>query len=66
MLTYVNLFFTFVFIIECGMKLLAFGPYVYFFDGWRQFDFFVVCASLIDIVLIIIKVETISFLQFGP
>jgi len=66
MLKWVNLFFTIVFILECGLKLIAFGPYVYFFDGWRQFDFFVVSCSFIDIALAVVDIKTMKFLKVGP
>ena len=42
-----NVVFTLVFIIECILKLIAYGK-TYFQTGWNQFDFFVVSASIFD------------------
>jgi len=48
-LGYINLVFTGVFILEAGLKILAFGFTRYFQSSWNRFDFFVVLASLVDI-----------------
>lgn len=45
-----NYAFTGVFVLECILKIIAFGPGGYFFNSWNKFDFFVVCASIVDIV----------------
>lgn len=46
-----NLFFTAVFICECLLKIIAYGFSGYFFSGWNKFDFFVVMASIVDIIM---------------
>lgn len=50
LLTNVNYGFTAVFIFECILKIIAFGPGGYFFNSWNKFDFFVVVASIVDII----------------
>ena len=50
-LTYVNYIFTGIFIVECIIKLFAYGPIGYFHSGWNKFDFFVVIASIADLVI---------------
>ena len=30
-----NLIFSVIFIIECGLKITAYGPKVYFYDSWN-------------------------------
>ncbi|KAL4477034.1 hypothetical protein ABPG72_011731 [Tetrahymena utriculariae] len=61
-----NIFFTSVFITEAIIKIIAFGPQGYFFNGWNQFDFFVVCASIVDIVTIYMGRQLVAFLRAGP
>ena len=62
----INLVFTIVFITECALKLFGYGFSGYFYSGWNRFDFFVVCTSIIDIILDVMGSNTISFLKFGP
>ena len=50
-LTYINYVFTGIFIVECIIKLSAYGPIAYFHSGWNRFDFFVVVASIADLVI---------------
>ena len=50
-LTYVNYIFTGIFIAECIIKLTAYGPIGYFHSAWNRFDFFVVVASIGDLVI---------------
>jgi uncharacterized protein YjbI with pentapeptide repeats len=40
--------FGYIYYAEACIKLLALGPAGYFGDGWCRFDFFLVCASLIE------------------
>lgn len=61
-----NIFFTAVFLAEAIIKLTAFGPSSYFFDSWNRFDFFVVCASIVDLMLSLIGKQAFSFLKSGP
>lgn len=46
----IGIIFTVIFIIEMVLKLIAFGG-SYFNYGWNNFDFFVVCAAIFDIIL---------------
>ena len=47
----INYFFTCVFIVESGLKILSVGIKGYWISGWNKFDFFVVMASIIDIII---------------
>ena len=62
----INLGFTSVFMAECALKLFGYGFFGYFYSGWNRFDFFVVCASLIDLALDLSGNSFISFLKVGP
>ena len=50
-LVYANYIFTGIFIAECCIKLLAYGIAGYFHTGWNKFDFFVVAASILDLII---------------
>ena len=50
-LTIVNYIFTGIFIAECLLKLLAYGILGYFHSAWNRFDFFVVLASIADLII---------------
>jgi hypothetical protein len=41
---------SFIFISELGLKLITFGR-AYFLSVWNIFDFFVVSASILDLIL---------------
>lgn len=45
-----NFAFSIIFFTEMILKLFAFGK-AYFLSGWNIFDFFVVMASILDIIL---------------
>mmetsp|Transcript_25092 Transcript_25092/g.33647 ORF Transcript_25092/g.33647 Transcript_25092/m.33647 type:complete len:83 (+) Transcript_25092:380-628(+) len=45
-----NYVFTTIFIIEACLKIFVFG-FAYFKTSWNKFDFFVVIASIFDIIL---------------
>ena len=62
-LVLVNYIFTGVFIAECILKLLAYGPIGYFHSGWNKFDFFVVIASIVDLIVDNIDGIDASFLK---
>jgi hypothetical protein len=47
----INLIFTSIFISEAIIKILGLGFKGYFYYSWNVFDFFVVCSSLVDIVV---------------
>jgi hypothetical protein len=47
---FTNYIFTFIFLVETILKLFAFSR-SYFNNAWNQFDFFVVIASIFDIML---------------
>lgn len=46
----INTACSYIFIIELTLKLIAFGKH-YFLSAWNIFDFFVVSASILDIIL---------------
>lgn len=64
-LLYINLVFTGIFVVECVMKLIAFGL-TYFQSSWNIFDISVVISSLIDISLTYMNASTLTFLKVGP
>lgn len=50
LLSVTNYIFSFVFLVECVLKLIGYGR-SYFRNTWNQFDFFVVTASVFDVIL---------------
>ena len=62
-LTIVNYIFTGIFIAECLLKLCAYGLRGYFHSSWNKFDFFVVVASIIDLVVQNIEGIDAAFLK---
>ena len=58
-----NLVFTAIFIGEATFKIIALGPTYYFFFGWNQFDFFVVIASIADLIIARIDGIDAAFLK---
>ena len=62
----INLGFTIIFLLEADIKLIGMGPKRYFADDWNKFDFFVVVASMIDLILEWSSDEAITFLRVGP
>ena len=58
-----NYIFTGIFIAECCLKLLAYGPVGYFHGGWNKFDFFVVVASILDLIIANIDGIDAAFLK---
>lgn len=61
----INYFFTFIFDLECLLKLIAFGG-SYFQNSWNVFDFFVVCSSAADILMDQLNSVNLKFLRVGP
>ena len=49
-LSTLNFWFSIIFITEMTLKIIAFSK-AYFYSGWNIFDFFVVMASVLDIIL---------------
>ena len=62
-LTIANYIFTGIFIVECIIKLMAYGLVGYFHTGWNRFDFFVVVASILDLIVANIDGIDASFLK---
>jgi hypothetical protein len=62
-LTIANYIFTGIFIAECCIKLLAYGLAGYFHTGWNKFDFFVVAASILDLIIASIDGIDAAFLK---
>ena len=65
LLNFTNLIFTGIFIIEAGLKIIAFGG-SYLKNSWNKFDFFVVISSIFDVMLGQLDAEAMEFLTFGP
>ena len=61
----INYFFTGAFAIECGLKLIAHGGN-YFGSAWNKFDFFVVSASFLDIVMANMSANSLKVIRVGP
>ncbi|XP_063223249.1 voltage-dependent calcium channel type A subunit alpha-1 [Bacillus rossius redtenbacheri] len=51
-LGYMNIGFTSMFMVECVMKIVAFGVRNFFKDPWNTFDFITVIGSIIDALVI--------------
>ena len=62
----VNYFFTGMFTMECSLKMIAAGPSGYFQVAWNRFDFFVVSASFLDIVMANISTNSLKVIKVGP
>ncbi|XP_062873915.1 calcium channel, voltage-dependent, N type, alpha 1B subunit, a [Trichomycterus rosablanca] len=65
MLKYLNIVFTFLFSLECILKIIAFGPLNYLKDAWNVFDFVTVLGSITDILVTEIndRLLNLSFLR---
>ena len=61
----INYFFTAAFAIECTFKLIAHGGN-YFNSAWNKFDFFVVSASFIDLVMANLSANSLKVIRVGP
>lgn len=61
----INYFFTGAFAFECLLKLIANGG-AYFNSGWNKFDFFVVSASFLDIVMANMSANSLKVIRVGP
>lgn len=65
-LSVTNYIFAAIFLVECVLKLVAFG-FSYFNNAWNKFDFFVVSASLFDVALEFTDFSSASgILKVGP
>ncbi len=62
----INTAFTAVFLTESIIKLIGFGPRAYFYQGWNKFDFFVVSASLLELILNSFSTSSYAILRTGP
>ena len=59
----INYLFSIIFLIECVLKLFAYGVRPYFHISWNKFDFFVVELSLVDFIVNNIKGIDSNFLK---
>jgi hypothetical protein len=59
--------FNFLFITECLMKVISFGLVVgencYLSSSWNKLDFFIVCTSVLDMVLSNVNLSIIKLLR---
>ena len=62
----INLAFTAIFLFEAIIKITGLGPKGYFHIAWNKFDFLVVLASVIDMMLSFFLGNAIKFLRVGP
>ena len=58
-----NYFFTGVFIVECIIKIMAYGLEGYFHTNWNRFDFFIVFVSILEIIFESISIVDSIFLK---
>lgn len=63
--SFINYIFTLVFLVEAALKIIAYG-WAYFGTTWNKFDFFVVCASLLDIVMDQMDPDTLGTIAVAP
>jgi hypothetical protein len=63
-MSYVNLAFTIIFLLEMIVKLIALDVQ-YFMNKWNNFDFVIVMLSLVDLLMEYIG-NSVSFLKVGP
>jgi len=61
----INYFFTGAFALECALKITALG-FSYFGSSWNKFDFFVVSASFLDIVMANMSANSLKVIRVGP
>lgn len=63
----IDIFFAAFFLLEMLMKLIAFGffmePASYLRESWNILDFFIVCASLVDISVTTINLSFVKILR---
>lgn len=52
--------------LELILKLISFGFKGYWMNGWNQFDLFVVCASVFDIIMNNLGGSASKALRVGP
>lgn len=64
-LGFTNYIFTAVFIVEATLKLIAFGK-SYFENSWNKFDFFVVCSSILDLLMTLLDSSALSSVKVLP
>jgi len=57
-----------VFISEAAIKIISeeYRPWRYFNDNWNKFDFFVVSASFLDIVMANMSANSLKVIRVGP
>jgi hypothetical protein len=60
-----NYVFTAIFFLEAVLKLIGYGG-SYFNNAWNKFDFFVVVASLFDVVMSVLGESSFSWLSSAP
>jgi len=64
-LSFFNYIFTFVFLVECVLKLIAFGK-SYFKNTQNIFDFIIVLANIMDVSMSFLTPEQMSGFTIGP
>lgn len=64
-LQFSNYVFSSIFLVEAVLKLLVYGK-TYFYTTWNKFDFLVVCASILDVLLDAIGGSKLNFLTVAP
>lgn len=60
-----NWLFTIIFAVEAVLRILAYGPGAYFKDPWYRFDFFVVVASVADLVIAFLDASLFRVFRTG-
>ena len=62
----INYFFTAAFTMEATVKMIAQGCNTYFTIAWNRFDFFVVSASFLDILMNNLSANSLKVIRVGP
>lgn len=60
-----NYIFSSIFLVEAILKLYTYRK-AYFYTAWNKFDFFVVSASLLDVMMDVIGTDSIKALSVAP
>jgi len=60
-----NYIFSVIFLIEATLKLIAYAD-TYFNNSWNKFDFFVVVASIFDVLMDIVGSKAMEGLSSAP
>ncbi len=61
----INIFFTFIFVLEATLKLIGYGT-TYFKNNWNVFDFVIILLSLAEIIVEQSDFSSFEILRTAP